>query len=162
MTTQLTLTKSQTYLKSALFIAANIALPHFFHLFPGGGVMFLPIYFFTVIAAIRYGWQMALLTAVMSPLVGNLLFGAPAVGMLADMVLKGAVISAVASVATVRWGNSLWVCALSVVASWALVGLMEWPVMGSAYAFQDFATGWPGMIMMTLGGLLANLNMSSK
>lgn len=156
MTTQLTLTQPQTYLKSALFIAANIALPHLFHLIPGGGVMFLPIYFFTLIAAMRYGWQMALLTAVMSPLAGNALFGAPASHMLADMVLKGCMLSAVASLAAARFGKALWVCAASVVAAWTIVAVAELPFMGAAYAFQDFVTGVPGMVMMALGCWIVN------
>jgi hypothetical protein len=44
---------------------------------------------------------------------------------------------------------------LAVVASWLLVGLMEWPFVGAAFAFQDFVTGLPGMMLMTLAGMIA-------
>lgn len=151
MTKALTLAQPATWTWSALFIAANIALPHLFHLIPGGGVMFLPIYFFTLIGAMRYGWQLGLLTAVMTPIVGHLLFGAPAAAMLPDMLVKGAALSLVGAFAARRFGTSFLVCAATVVAAFALVGLAEWPIMGAAYAFQDFATGLPGMAMMTLG-----------
>lgn len=152
----LNLKSFDAYAKSALFVAANIALPYLFHLIPGGGIMFLPIYFFTAVAAVRYGWQVAALTAVMTPLVGNMLFGAPATHMLADMVLKGAVLSLVAGYATMRFGKQLWVVAASVLAAWTLVGIIETPFTGTAIAFQDFVTGLPGMAMMTIGAWYIN------
>ena len=97
MNNQLQLTTASSYLKAALFIGANIALPHLFHLVPGGGVMFLPIYVFTLCGALCYGWRFGLLTAVMTPLAGYLLFDAPALVMVPDMMLKGAVLSVVAA-----------------------------------------------------------------
>ncbi|MDE6681444.1 MAG: ECF transporter S component, partial [Muribaculaceae bacterium] len=69
----------RTYLTAAIFILGNILLPQLFHLVPQGGVTWLPIYFFTLIAAYRYGWRVGLLTAVASPLVNSLIFGMPAV-----------------------------------------------------------------------------------
>ena len=156
MTKTLTLSQSQTYMWSALFIAANIALPHLFHLIPGGGVMFLPIYFFTLIGAMRYGWQLGLLTAVMTPIVGCLLFGAPRAELLPDMLVKGAALSLVGAYVAQKWGVKLVACLGAVVAAFALVGVAEWPFMGAAYAFQDFVTGLPGMAMMTLGAWLSS------
>lgn len=156
MTQTLTLKQSQTYTWSALFIAANIALPHLFHLIPGGGVMFLPIYFFTLIGAMRYGWQMGLLTAIMTPIVGYFIFGAPRAELLPDMLLKGAALSLVGAYVAQKWGVKLITCLAAVVAAFALVGLAEWPFMGAAYAFQDFVTGLPGMAMMTLGAWLTS------
>ena len=150
MTRTLTLAQHKTYTWSAAFIAANIALPHLFHLIPGGGVMFLPIYFFTIIGAMRYGVQLGLLTAVMTPIVGNLIFGAPASAMIPDMLFKGAMLAVVGAAVARRFGTSLTSCAF------ALVGLIEWPVMGATYAFQDFVTGLPGMAMMTLGAFLTS------
>ena len=155
MTYELKLMSVEAYLKSALFVVANLALPHLFHLIPGGGVMFLPIYFFTLCGTLRYGWQVGVLTALMSPLVGNVLFGAPMTAMLPDMLLKGAVLAVVAHVLmhkNVKWAllNPL----LAVVAAWTLVGVLEWPFTGASYAFQDFVTGLPGMALMTLGGMV--------
>ena len=156
MTRTLTLAQPKTYTWSAAFIAANIALPHLFHLIPGGGVMFVPIYFFTLIGAMRYGVQLGLLTAVMTPIVGNLIFGAPAAAMLPDMLFKGAMLAVVGAAVSRRFGTSLLCCAGAVLATFALVGLIEWPFMGAAYAFQDFVTGLPGMAMMTLGAFITS------
>lgn len=154
--TQLTFTQSSTYLKSALFICANIALPHLFHLIPGGGIMFLPVYFFTLIGAMRYGMQVGMLTAVFTPIIGNLLFGAPASALIPDMLFKGIMLAIVASLAVSRWSASLLTSLLSVVAAWLLVGLVEWPFTGAAFAFQDFVTGLPGLAMMIIGSWLIN------
>lgn len=156
MTLNLKLTNVETYLKSLLFIAANIALPHLFHLIPGGGVMFLPIYFFTLCGTLCYGWRVGILTALFSPLIGNLLFSVPASPMLPDMALKGVSLVLVASLLTKKNRrlpilNPL----LAVLASWLLVALVETPFTGTSYAFQDFRTGLPGMALMTLGGMVA-------
>lgn len=60
---------ARTYLMAALFIAGNMALPQLFHLIPQGGITWLPIYFFTLIGAYKFGWKVGLLTAVFSPVI---------------------------------------------------------------------------------------------
>lgn len=47
----------KTYFAAALFILGNLVLPQLCHLVPQGGVTLLPIYFFTLIAAYKYGWK---------------------------------------------------------------------------------------------------------
>lgn len=51
----------KTYLFALLFVAGNIALPQLCHLVPYGGPTLLPIYFFTLIAAYKYGFRVGLL-----------------------------------------------------------------------------------------------------
>ena len=46
----------KTYLATSLFIVGNILFPRLFHLIPLGGLTWLPIYFFTLIGAYKYGW----------------------------------------------------------------------------------------------------------
>ena len=57
----------KTYLAASLFILGNLALPQLFHLIPQGGITWLPIYFFTLVGAYKFGWKVGLLTAVLSP-----------------------------------------------------------------------------------------------
>ncbi len=52
-----------TLLFAALFTLGNIVLPQLCHLVPNGGFMLLPIYFFTLIGAYLYGWQLGLAAA---------------------------------------------------------------------------------------------------
>ena len=57
--------EAKTYLAAALFVAGNIVLPQICHLVPQGGLRWLPIYFFTLVGAYKYGWRVGLLTAVL-------------------------------------------------------------------------------------------------
>lgn len=78
----------RTYLAATAFLCGNILVPQLCHLIPGGGLIFLPIYFFTLVAAFRCGWKVGLLTAVLSPLVNCLLFGMPPVASLPAILIK--------------------------------------------------------------------------
>ena len=42
----------KTYLIASLFVVGNIVMPQIAHLMPKGGLVFLPIYFFTLIGEI--------------------------------------------------------------------------------------------------------------
>lgn len=60
--------QAKTYWFTLLFVAGNLILPQLCHLIPQGGLILLPIYFFTLIAAYKFGIRVGLLTAVLSPL----------------------------------------------------------------------------------------------
>ena len=59
-------TSPATYFAALAFIAGNILLPQLVHLIPQGGIIWLPIYFFTLVGAYKYGWRTGLLTALAS------------------------------------------------------------------------------------------------
>ena len=80
--------ETRTYLTALFFVAGNVVLPQLFHLFPSGGTTWLPIYFFTLIGAYKYGWKAGLLTAIASPLVNSWLFGMPAPAVLPAILMK--------------------------------------------------------------------------
>ena len=50
----------RTYMVAMLFILGNMVLPQLCHLIPQGGITWLPIYFFTLIGAYKYGWKVPL------------------------------------------------------------------------------------------------------
>lgn len=79
----------KTYLFALLFVAGNIALPQLCHLVPAGGPTLLPIYFFTLIAAYKYGFKVGLLTALLSPVINHLLFAMPAAAVLPAILIAG-------------------------------------------------------------------------
>jgi len=145
-----TLSAARQRLRSLLFIAGNIALPYLFHLVPGGGIAFLPIYWFTLTGVMACGLTAGLSAALLSPLLGWLIFGAPAAVMLPDMLLKGTVLALCAAFISRRLGNNIPAAALSVCTAWLLSALAEWPFTGAAYAFQDFVTGVPGLVLMSI------------
>ena len=67
-----------------------------------GGLRWLPIYFFTLIGACKYGWRMGLLTAVVSPLLNTVLFGMPAVAGLPAILLKSTLLALIAGMLSER------------------------------------------------------------
>ena len=87
--------ETKTYLAALLFVLGNIVLPQLFHLVPQGGMTWLPIYFFTLVGAYKYGWRVGLLTAIFSPLVNSVLFGMPPVGALPAILLKSVLMAVI-------------------------------------------------------------------
>ena len=145
---------SRAYMAAALFVAGNIVLPQLCHLVPQGGLVWLPIYFFTLVAAYKYGLTAGLLTAVASPVANSLLFGMPAAVMLPIILVKSVLLALAASfIASKVRGVALWAVALAVVAYQAVGTMAEWGMSGSlATALQDIRLGWPGILVQIFGG----------
>ena len=117
--------------------------------------MFLPIYFFTLVAAFRCGWKVGLLTAVLSPVVNCLLFGMPPVASLPAILVKSLTLVAAVELISRRMDFSLLSVALAVLA-YQLVGMtveffMDFNFM---HAIQDIRIGWPGILIQIVGGYL--------
>ena len=135
----------KTYLFALLFVAGNIALPQLCHLVPAGGPTLLPIYFFTLIAAYKYGFRVGLLTAILSPVINHLLFAMPA----------AAVLLAGAAALAARYAKNISLLALlGVILSYQIIGTaFEWALCGNFFlAVQDFRMGIPGMLIQWFGG----------
>ena len=145
----------RTYLAAIVFIGGNIVVPQLCHLIPNGGLMFLPIYFFTLVAAFRCGWKVGLLTAVLSPVVNCLLFGMPPVASLPAILVKSLTLVAAVELISRKMDFSLLSVALAVLA-YQLVGMtveffMDFNFM---HAIQDIRIGWPGILIQIVGGYL--------
>lgn len=144
----------KTYFTAALFIMGNLLLPQLCHLIPQGGLILLPIYFFTLVAAYKYGWKVGLLTAVFSPVLNHLLFGMPPAAVLPAILLKSVLLVVAAGYLAKHFNAvSIPILALAVLA-YQLVGTLgEWAMVGNlSLAFQDFRIGIPGMVLQVFGG----------
>lgn len=150
----LSLRESRTLLFAALFTVGNIALPQLCHLIPNGGFMLLPIYFFTLIGAYLYGWQLGLAVAVASPIVNHLLFGMPAAAVLPSILVKSTLLALAAAWVAHRAQKVNIPLLVAVVLDYQLLGSMiESAFVGSlAIGFQDFRIGLPGMLLQVVGG----------
>lgn len=148
--------EAKTYWVASLFVAGNVVLPQLCHLIPQGGVIWLPIYFFTLIGAYKYGWRVGVLTAVLSPLVNSALFGMPAVAVLPAILLKSCVLSLVAGFVAAKFRRASLLLLAAVVLAYQIIGgLGEWAMTGSwQVAMQDFRIGVPGMLVQIFGGYL--------
>ena len=128
----LTLDNWRTYLFATLFTAGNIALPQLCHLVPQGGLLFQPIYLFTLIAACRWGRRVALLTALVSPLLNTLWFGMPSVAMLPVVLLKSVVLAlGVSWTMTSKVRKPLWMAVLFIIGAQLLGAVAEWALLSS-------------------------------
>ena len=144
----------KSYIYATFFIAGNIILPQLCHLFPMGGQMLLPIYFFTLIAAYKYGFFTGLLTAVASPLINHALFGMPAAEMLTIILIKSALLAVAASYMAQHTRQIKIQSLLLVIVFYQGIGMMaEFALTGSFMAaMQDIRLGFPGMILQLVGG----------
>ena len=145
---------AKTYLAAALFVAGNIVLPQICHLVPQGGLRWLPIYFFTLVGAYKYGWRAGLLTALASPVANALLFGMPAAAALPAIVLKSVLLAGAAGYAAARFRRASLALLAAVVLFYQAAGTLgEWALTGSFHAaVQDFRIGLPGMLLQIFGG----------
>ncbi len=148
----------KTYLLSAAFVAGNILLPQLCHLIPQGGLMLLPIYFFTLIGAYKYGWRVGLLTAIASPLLNHLMFTMPPAALLPAILTKSILLALVAGYfARTAMGNKELLRSITLaVATYQIAGtLIEWAIVGDLYvALQDLRIGIPGILIQIFGGYL--------
>lgn len=144
----------KTYLFALLFVAGNIALPQLCHLVPYGGPTLLPIYFFTLIAAYKYGFFVGLLTAIFSPVLNHLLFAMPSEAVLPILLIKSTLLAGASALAARTMKSVSLLGILGVVLSYQIIGTaFEWVLTGSFYvAVQDFRIGIPGMLIQWFGG----------
>lgn len=152
----LSLREAKSYLIAAAFIIGNIVLPQLCHLMPQGGLIWLPIYFFTLVGAYKYGWQVGLFTAVASPVVNHLLFGMPPAAMVPIILIKSILLAVSAGMMAHYTKRVTLLSILAVVMIYQMLGGMaEWAMTGSLNAaLQDFQLGLPGIIFQVIGGYL--------
>jgi hypothetical protein len=142
------------YLIALAFAAGNLLLPMAVHSIPNGGLIFLPLFFFTLVAAYAEGLGAGLLVALASPLLNHAVTGMPALAMLPVVLLKSLFLAVAAATLARRLGKvSLAAIAGLVLAMQALGALLEWALFGSlAQAAHAAWLGIPGMALMALGG----------
>ena len=139
----------RTYLWSLLFVAGNVLLPQLCHGIPDGGKIFMPLMFFSLIAAARFGLCCGMLTAVLSPLAGWALSGMPAGTMLAAVVLKSLLIVGAVGVWRLRGYSFSLLNTVFLVVGYQLAGfLIEGALFwGYAAAWNDLLLSWPGALV---------------
>lgn len=148
------LLNTRTYLFAALFIIGNVIMPQLCHLIPQGGIIFLPIYFFTLVGAYKYGIVVGLITAVLSPLSNSVLFGMPAAPVLPAIIIKSVILATAASMMACRAKKASLIALAIVVLSYQAIGsAIEWLIgTDMEAALQDFRHGIPGMLLQIFGG----------
>jgi thiamine transporter ThiT len=136
-------------------VLGNVALPFAFHQIPNGGRMFLPIFFFTLIAGWRFGLTAGLFTALLSPLANHVLTGMPTTAMLPVLILQSALLGTLAAVVASRGRKTtLALLALVVVLHQTLVLLPVLLASGPLACLTALQVRAPGLMLQLVGGFL--------
>jgi len=143
-----------TYLLAITFIAGNLILPQICHLIPNGGFILLPIFFFTLIAAYKYGLITGLMTAVLSPTLNFVLFGMPPANILPIILVKSILLAVAAAMIAQRTGKLSLITLVLVILAYQLPGMLIEGLLASSFfvATQDVRLGLPGILLQIIGG----------
>jgi hypothetical protein len=146
----------RTYFFASLFVAGNLILPQLCHLLPSGGQMFLPIYFFTLIASYKFGAKVGVATAVLSPLLNMTLFGMPPAAALPVILTKSVLLAIVASYVASHTRRLSVLHLIFVVTIYQIAGsTFEWQITQNwSTATADLTLGIPGILIQVFGGWL--------
>jgi hypothetical protein len=152
----LRLTSAKSLLWAFAFVAGNLLLPFVCHHAPMGnlGFVLLPIYFFTLIAAYKFGWQVGLATAILSPLVNTLLLSMPIVAALPIILTKSVLLAGFAALMAHYTRKISMLHLLAVVLAYQIIGSCAEMLFTQSVAtgLAEFQNGYLGMIVQVVGG----------
>ncbi|MDR2836553.1 MAG: ECF transporter S component [Bacteroidales bacterium] len=145
----------KNFLLLGLFITGNIILPAICHYIPNGGIMLLPMFFFTLIAAYKYGIKAGLITAILSPVINFMIFGMPAIEFLPAILIKSSSLALIAwFVAKKTHKLSILLLAFVVVSSQTFAFLLDGFIFLPNFnlAFTNLLISIPGMLIQIFAG----------
>ncbi|MCD7973380.1 MAG: ECF transporter S component [Candidatus Azobacteroides sp.] len=145
--------QTRTFLVVIILVIGNMLLSGLFHLIPQGGMIFHPIYFFTLFGAYKYGLKAGILTAVLSPVVSYLLTGMPSVDILLIILTKSCLLALAASYGAKCSMNISLLTFVFIVLFYQMAGVfIEWGTSGNILlAFRHLYLAIPGMIFHIFG-----------
>lgn len=151
---QYSFTNYKLYLLTGFFVASNILLPLAFHVFGLGPRIFLPIYFFTLIAGLKFGWRAGLITGLLSPIINYYLTGMPLISMLPLVAFKGSILGLIGGILASRRKNMHLSDVLLVIFAYQLFGIIfgYFITKNTNIIFDDVLTGYPGLLLQLFGG----------
>lgn len=151
----LSFTQARFYLASTFLIAGNILLPMVLHQFGNAGQIFLPLYFFSLLGGLLYGWKVGLTVGLFSPLASFLFTHMPPMPILNFVILKSALLGIGAGkLSRIFGGKSLQL------SGFLALTLMQVFGVGSIFlltknwnmAVTDLVVGYPGLLLMLVAG----------
>lgn len=80
------------YLITSILLICSITFPALLHSFGINGQIFLPIYFFSLLGGITYGWRCGLIMGLLSPIISFLFSNMPVLNILPFVIIKSLLI----------------------------------------------------------------------
>lgn len=151
---QRTFKDAELYGFGLAFVIGNLLLPMAVHAIPDGGMIFLPLFFFTLVAAYSEGLLAGVLVAIASPLINYAATGMPSMEMLPTILFKSLLVAVAAAVISNRLRKINFAAIVAVIVAMQVFGgLFDYSVTGdAARAIHAVRLGIPGMIIMAVGG----------
>jgi thiamine transporter ThiT len=147
------LADARVYLATAALVLGNLLLPMAFHKIPDGGRMFLPLFFFTLVAGWRYGAVAGVLTGLLSPLASHLLSGMPLAGQLSGIVAQSVLLGVLAAFAATRTRGPVLLRLAAVVLLHQVLCLLPTLVHGGfGTCLEVLRMRIPGILLQVFGG----------
>ena len=141
------------YIATSAMVLGNVLLPYAVHRIPDGGRIFLPIFFFTLIAGWRFGAAAGILTGLLSPLANHVLTGMPPTPTLQPIMVQSALLGILAGIAASRSHKlSLPILALVVLLHQTLILLPQLLRAGLQPTLASLELRVPGVLLQILGG----------
>lgn len=141
------------YLVSSLFITGNLVLPIVAHYFGLAGQVFLPIYFFSLLGGLLFGWRCGLLVGLLSPLISYLISGMPLFFILPFVVFKSVLLGTTSGYLREKWHQmNPFFCAATVIFSTQALGILFIYLLTKNFnlAFADIKIGFPGLLLQLI------------
>ena len=108
-------TDIRSYIFTAVFVLLNVTVPWIFHQFHLIGPTFLPMHIFVFVAGLLFGWRVALMVSLLTPLTSYTVSGMPLLPVLPQIIVELSVYGLVAGILRERFN-------LRVI--WSLLGAM--------------------------------------
>ncbi|MBI5356985.1 hypothetical protein HZB78_05270 [Candidatus Collierbacteria bacterium] len=151
----LSFTQARFYLASTFLIAGNVLLPMMLHQFGNAGQIFLPLYFFSLLGGLLYGWKVGLTVGLLSPLVSFLSTHMPPMPILNFVILKSVILGIGAgALSRIFSGKGLYLSSFLALGLMQITGIIAIFYLTNNFkmAIADLTIGYPGLMLMFLAG----------
>ena len=149
------------------FVALDVAIPWLcHHIHPLAGPTFLPMFFFTLLAGLLFGWRVGLLVGFLTPLVSYGVSGMPFLWRLPQIVIENSIFGLSVGLLQEKFRpNVIWsLLGAMVIGRLALmlaVLVIHWgEVNPLIWVWQTIQQGWPGIViqLVSLPLIIKGLN----
>lgn len=156
------------YLMASLLITSTVLFPVLLHNFGIAGQVFLPLYFFSLLAGLTYGWRCGLMVGILSPIVSFFFSSMPTLTLLPFVVIKSLSIGLTSGLLTKKFKTkNSFLLSLSSILFTQIIGLILIFSFTSNLnlALMDIKVGYLGLLLqLTFTPLLSQtiLNYENK
>jgi len=145
-------TDTRLYIFVSVFVALDVAVPWACHLIhPLAGATFLPMFFFTLLASLLFGWRAGLMVGFLTPLISYGLSGMPLLWRLPQIVIENSILGLSAGFLRERFKlNIIWSLLGAMVLgrlalALAILAIHFGEVNPLSWVWQTIQQGWPGI-----------------